>query len=464
MYERFDCCDELGIVDDNASLQLVAATNATLSTANSQIASLQGDMTAAKTGISTNTSDITKLGDKLSELSSGTIGLVQQATKSDNITVGAETGGRVVDFTGMDGTRTLTGVMAGDVSAASTEAVNGAQLHGVSESVASAIGGSSIVNRTGRSPHRSSPSATAAAAPRSSTRSVTSSPTSTTVRRPTKAISRSSLTISAAARSASSSKPPRMTTSPSARKPAPRRRLHRLGWHAQAHGRHGRRHLGVQHRSRERRATARCVGKRRASAIGGSSIVNPDGSISAPVFTVGDGSGGTKIVNSVGDVVTNLDGRTTANEGDIKKLADDIGSGTLGLVQQAAKDDNITVGAKTGGRAVDFTGSDGTRKLTGVAAGDVSAASNEAVNGAQLHGVSESVAAAIGGSSIVNPDGSISAPVFTVGDGSGGTKINSVGDVVTNLDGRTTANEGDIKKLSNDRQRYGRPRPASRQG
>nr|WP_265333406.1 hypothetical protein [Burkholderia cenocepacia] len=94
----------------------------------------------------------------------------------------------------------------------------------------------------------------------------------------------------------------------------------------------------------------------------------------------------------------------------------------------------------------------------------MSAASNEAVNGAQLHGVSESVAAAIGGSSIVNPDGSISAPVFTVGDGSGGTKINSVGDVVTNLDGRTTANEGDIKKLSNDRQRYGRPRPASRQG
>ncbi|WP_077215590.1 ESPR-type extended signal peptide-containing protein, partial [Burkholderia cenocepacia] len=304
----------------NSSL---STTNATLSTANSQIASLQGDMTAAKTGISTNTSDITKLGDKLSELSSGTIGLVQQATKSDNITVGAETGGRVVDFTGMDGTRTLTGVMAGDVSAASTEAVNGAQLHGVSESV--------------------------------------------------------------------------------------------------------------------------------ASAIGGSSIVNPDGSISAPVFTVGDGSGGTKIVNSVGDVVTNLDNRTTTNEGDIKKLADDIGSGTLGLVQQAAKDDNITVGAKTGGRAVDFTGSDGTRKLTGVMAGDISASSTEAVNGAQLHGVSESVASAIGGSSIVNPDGSISAPVFTVGDGSGGTKIvNSVGDVVTNLDGRTTANEGDIKKLADD--------------
>ncbi|MEB2546000.1 transporter, partial [Burkholderia cenocepacia] len=134
-----------------------------------------------------------------------------------------------------------------------------------------------------------------------------------------------------------------------------------------------------------------------ASAIGGGAAVNPDGSISAPVFTVGDGSGGTKIVNSVGDVVTNLDGRVTTNEGDIKKLADDIGSGTLGLVQQAKPGDDITVGANTDGNAVDFSSKTGVRTLKGVAAGDVSATSTEAVNGSQLHGVSDSVASAIGG-------------------------------------------------------------------
>ncbi|MBN3571438.1 transporter, partial [Burkholderia cenocepacia] len=125
-----------------------------------------------------------------------------------------------------------------------------------------------------------------------------------------------------------------------------------------------------------------------ASAIGGDSVVNPNGSISAPRFTVGDGSGGTKIVNSVGDVVTNLDGRTTTNEGDIKRLADDIGSGALGLVRQDNPDGDITVGADTNGNAVNFSNKTSARKLTGVAAGDVSAASADAVNGAQLHGVS----------------------------------------------------------------------------
>ncbi|MCW3743669.1 transporter, partial [Burkholderia cenocepacia] len=120
-------------------------------------------------------------------------------------------------------------------------------------------------------------------------------------------------------------------------------------------------------------------------------------------------------------------------------------------VQQANPGDDITVGANTDGNAVDFSSKTGARTLKGVAAGDVSATSTEAVNGSQLHGVSDSVASAIGGGATVNPDGSISAPVFTVGDGSGGTKIvNSVGDVVTNLDGRTTTNEGDIKKLADD--------------
>ncbi|WP_321832347.1 hypothetical protein, partial [Burkholderia cenocepacia] len=70
--------------------------------------------------------------------------------------------------------------------------------------------------------------------------------------------------------------------------------------------------------------------------IGGGSTVNPDGSISAPHFTIGDGTGGTTTVGTVAGAVSNLDGRTTANEGAVSKLADQIGSGTVGLVQQSA--------------------------------------------------------------------------------------------------------------------------------
>ena len=189
-----------------------------------------------------------------------------------------------------------------------------------------------------------------------------------------------------------------------------------------------------------------------ASAIGAGSTVNADGSITAPSFTVGDGSGGTTIVRNVGAAVTNLNDRVTTNEGDITTLQQQVGSGTIGLVQQAGAGGNLTVGKSTDGAAVDFTNNASQqRKLIGVAAGTVSTTSREAINGSQLRGVSDSVASAIGAGSTVNADGSITAPSFTVGDGSGGTTIvHNVGAAVTNLNDRVTTNEGDITSIRND--------------
>ncbi|WP_105131986.1 ESPR-type extended signal peptide-containing protein [Burkholderia sp. BE12] len=297
------------------------ANGGTQTTVGDALEGLDQALTTANGNIAKNTSDISDINDQLGDLSSGKLGLVQQSAPGADITVGANTDGAAVDFAGTAGARKLTGVAAGDVSATSADAVNGSQLHGVSGSV--------------------------------------------------------------------------------------------------------------------------------ASAIGAGSTVNPDGSISAPSFTVGDGNGGSKVVHNVGDVVENLDGRVTTNEGDIKQLADQIGNGTVGLVQQDATTRDITVARNTDGAAVDFTGTAGARKLTGVAAGDVSATSADAVNGSQLHGVSGSVASAIGAGSTVNPDGSISAPSFTVGDGNGGSKVvHNVGDVVDNLDGRVTTNEGSITTIN----------------
>ncbi|KVL35518.1 hypothetical protein WS97_14420 [Burkholderia territorii] len=298
------------------------ANGGTQHTVGDALGALDGELTTAKGDITKNATDITNINNQLGDLTSGTIGIVQQASAGADITVGASNDGAAVNFTGTAGDRKLTGVAAGEVTATSNEAVNGSQLHGVADSV--------------------------------------------------------------------------------------------------------------------------------ASAIGAGSTVNPDGSITAPSFTVGDGNGGTTIVHNVGDVVTNLDGRVTTNEGDIAKLADQIGNGTVGLVQQDATTRNITVAKDTDGAVVDFTGTAGERKLAGVAAGEVSSASTEAVNGSQLHGVADSVASAIGGGSTVNPDGSITAPSFTVGDGNGGTTIvHNIGDVVTNIDGRVTNNEGAITTINN---------------
>ncbi|SOT42177.1 ESPR-type extended signal peptide-containing protein [Burkholderia cenocepacia] len=192
------------------------------------------------------------------------------------------------------------------------------------------------------------------------------------------------------------------------------------------------------------------------TAFGGGAAIDPaTGAVTGPTYTLANGGTQTTIGGAFGALDTAL---TTAN-GNIKQNADNItdinkqlgelSSGTIGLVQQAHTGADITVGANTEGAAVNFAGKTSNRKLTGVDAGDVSATSTDAINGSQLHGVSESVASAIGGGATVNADGSISAPSFTVGDGSGGTKVvNSVGDVVTNLDGRVTTNEGGLKKLS----------------
>lgn len=55
-------------------------------------------------------------------------GLVQQATPTSPITVGAATGGTVVNIAGTAGNRVLTGVAPGALATGSTDAVNGGQL------------------------------------------------------------------------------------------------------------------------------------------------------------------------------------------------------------------------------------------------------------------------------------------------------------------------------------------------
>ncbi|OOA11913.1 hypothetical protein A8F55_19570, partial [Burkholderia cenocepacia] len=429
----------------------VAGLSTGLSSTNSTVAGLSTGLSSTVSTVAGHTKQIGDIDDKLSKLESGTTGLVQQANPGDDITVGANTDGNAVDFSSKTGARTLKGVAAGDVSATSTEAVNGSQLHGVSDSVASAIGGGATVNPDGSI---SAPVFTVGDGS-GGTKIVNSVGEVVTnldgrvttnegdIKKLADDIGSGTLGLVQQAKPGDDITVGANTD----------------GNAVDFSSKTGARTLkGVAAGDVSATSTEAINGSQLhgvsdsvASAIGGGATVNPDGSISAPSFTVGDGSGGTKVVNSVGEVVTNLDGRVTTNEGDIKKLADDIGSGTLGLVQQAKPGDDITVGANTDGNAVDFSSKTGARTLKGVAAGDVSATSTEAVNGSQLHGVSDSVASAIGGGATVNPDGSISAPSFTVGDGSGGTKVvNSVGEVVTNLDGRVTTNEGDIKKLADD--------------
>ncbi|MDV3467512.1 YadA-like family protein, partial [Stenotrophomonas sp. C3(2023)] len=191
-----------------------------------------------------------------------------------------------------------------------------------------------------------------------------------------------------------------------------------------------------------------------ADAIGGGAAVGTDGTISAPSFTIG-GSAYDNVGDAFGAVDTSLgdlDGRVTRNEGDITTINTQIGgltNGTVGLVQQAAAGQKLTVGKDTDGTSVDFAGKDLTsgaainRTLTGVAAGAVSATSVDAINGSQLHGTAQSVANAIGGGSAVAADGKITAPTYNIG----GVNRDNVGDALANLDQRATDNSDGLQDL-----------------
>lgn len=93
--------------------------------------------------------------------------------------------------------------------------------------------------------------------------------------------------------------------------------------------------------------------------------------------------------NNVANNTTNITNNNTAIE--------NITNGTAGVVRQDAATGNITVGAQTGGTNVNFAGTDGDRVLSGVAAGNIATGSKDAVNGGQLNATADSIASVIGG-------------------------------------------------------------------
>ncbi|MDP8100674.1 YadA-like family protein [Phocoenobacter atlanticus] len=119
------------------------------------------------------------------------------------------------------------------------------------------------------------------------------------------------------------------------------------------------------------------------------------------------------------------------------------------LKVQLAKDlkglDSVVLGDTTGDDVVSMTKNGinaGNKKLTGVAPATISDASTEAVNGSQIKGISDSIANALGGNTTVNPDGTISAPTFTLTNGNpvdgGTTTYNNVGEALNGLNEAVT--------------------------
>ncbi|AQX24198.1 Vomp family autotransporter [Bartonella sp. 114] len=117
---------------------------------------------------------------------------------------------------------------------------------------------------------------------------------------------------------------------------------------------------------------------------GGADILNDK----APTYTVN----GSKY-NDVGSAFEGVDNSFT----EINNKISDITENSL-VQQDSAQDDLITIGAKTGGTLIDITNSeDEYRKITGVDDGDVTEQSTDAINGGQFWRIASNISEYFGG-------------------------------------------------------------------
>lgn len=82
------------------------------------------------------------------------------------------------------------------------------------------------------------------------------------------------------------------------------------------------------------------------------------------------------------------------------------------VMLRLSQGEGVTITPTTGNAvSLTTTGLDnGSNKITNVADGAVSSTSTDVINGSQLYDTANSIATALGGGSIVNTDGTVSAP------------------------------------------------------
>ncbi|ENV11448.1 hypothetical protein F966_00003 [Acinetobacter higginsii] len=168
-----------------------------------------------------------------------------------------------------------------------------------------------------------------------------------------------------------------------------------------------------------------------------------DGNVDKNSVTLGGGDKGTNLKN-VADGKVEEGSKDAVNGGqlwDVQKQVDknsndiqninnninNINNGKSGLVQQQTPNGEITVGKDTGGTSINMAGKDGDRVVQGVKDGEIKAGSNQAVNGGQIHNISNSIKNSIGGETVVNQDGSITT------NNIGGTGKNNINDAIGSL-------------------------------
>lgn len=308
---------------------------------------------------------------------SNSLGLVVQDPTSRTLTLGAATDGTRVSIAGTLGARQLGGVAAGVVTAGSTEAVNGSQLHAVNQTVA---GNTSMITAVQSQLTTTASSLTASLSSlQGQVGSTAASLTSTTgeLTGLRSAVQNGSIGL--------------------VRQDAISRDL------SVGAGTDGNR-ISVAGLAGPRQVTGVAAG---SLAAGSADAVN-GGQLTATNQIVASNTAAlTSLRGQVGahtdEIASNtmglimVQGQTAANTsglastaGSLASLQTGLANGAIGLVQQSGSAAPVTIGGDTGGSLVSLASRNADRRLTGVAA---ATGANDAVNLAQLN----TIVAGIGG-------------------------------------------------------------------
>ncbi|ALN62554.1 yadA-like C-terminal region family protein [Lysobacter antibioticus] len=165
------------------------------------------------------------------------------------------------------------------------------------------------------------------------------------------------------------------------------------------------------------------ISQSNAQRLGAGATVAADGTVTAPNFII-DGNG----YNNAGDAFAAVNTGMAAAEAFAVQYDDDgTGNPDYG---------NVTL-----------RGPAGTGTLIGnLAAGQITAASFDAINGSQIFGIGTSVANLLGGGTTFNAGGTFTAPNYVIG----GNTYNNVGAALTALDGGLTGSNAFAVRYDDD--------------
>ncbi|MBY7196578.1 YadA-like family protein [Escherichia fergusonii] len=158
-------------------------------------------------------------------------------------------------------------------------------------------------------------------------------------------------------------------------------------------------------------------------------------------FSAAHGTNATSKITNVAAGDLSATSTDAVNGSQLKATKDDVAANTTNITNLTDAIDGLNDDALLwNGTAFSAAhGTNATSKITNVAAGEVSSSSTDAINGGQLYGLSSSVASYLGGNASVDANGAFTGPSYTIN----GTSYTSVGDALTAINTSIGTSLGD---------------------